>query len=317
MESDGLKVFGYSMALILFIVLLGGQLQSLQQEQDVSEEYIQFYLSLRDYILPILLFVVVIEITDMFKQLSDKHEWTPVIGVLYSLNLKAHPFADLSFGQKILLFISLTISATGGLLLINSFIATTPGGIVFFPVPNAISTGYQMTESKQLWLSSGIPGLFEDAMFNNIIASIIFSIISFVAIKLGADLDNKGTSIGLIIISCLISASGISIWVVPGFGSAHQLYSSNVPAFISVFIFGFMSSFLNLSTGLFLSFIAHMAHNALVSFSTTYNIQVYGLAIGRVGVSATPLSPDVLGFWLFLIIGLPLILSYLYIKSKD
>jgi hypothetical protein len=316
-ETEKLETFGFTMLLITALFFLSGQLQSLYQETDVSTSYITFYIGLRDFVLPILVFGAILEFLDIFKQYSEQKEWTPSVGFIYSLNLKAHPFADLSFGQKILIFVSLTISATGGLLLINSFIATTPGGIVFFPVPNAINEGSQITQAKSLWLSSVIPGALEDAMYNNIIASLIFTAISFIAVKLGADLDKKSTSIGLILLSCLISASGVSIWVIPGFGSAHQTYSANLPAFISVFLFGFMSSFLNLSTGLFFSFVAHIAHNALVSYSTNYNVQIFGLAIGRVGVSATPVSSDVIGFWLVVIIGLPLLLTYLTIRRKN
>ena len=272
---------------IAFLILLSIQLQSLQEDASVSVQYTNFYLSLRNITVMITTFASVWSLLKVVGDLNSRVEWLPQFGSIYSIDDKYHPFADISFGEKMIYFVSLVVITSVGLMLINSLSATTPGGIVFFPIPQVIgSSTYQISSAQNIYLSSIPPGIYEDLAYNLIIPSILLTFISLIAWKLGFDLDDKKTMIVIIIIACLISASGVSIWVIPGFASAHTVYSTSSPNFISVFIFGFMASFMNLTLGMFGSWMAHAVHNALITASIQYNIQYFGISFSVVNTSA-------------------------------
>jgi hypothetical protein len=315
MVDENVKRVGILSPYLLVIILLAAQLQSLQQESEVSIQYINFYLSLRNLVTPVLLFAVCWSFIKQAQDYGNKFDWMPTFGSVYSLDEKTHPYADTDFKQKLWVFIAFAGSASFGLLMINSLFAASAGGIVFFPIPQIMSSSYQMTPSKTVFLTAVPPGFYEDALYNLIMPSIVLSAITFLALKLGFDLDDKNTMITCIVFACLISSSGVSIWLVPGFSSAHQVYATNSPAFISVFIFGFVASLLNLLFGMFGSFLAHMAHNAFVSISQSYNIQYWGITLGAVGPSADIMPLQ--GILIFIIALAPIGVAWIYNKLKS
>jgi hypothetical protein len=245
--ADGLNI-GKNIAegLLIFIVVffLSAQIQGMSLEPNVSKGYIEFYgyLALESMITSIAIIVFRIKMGEIF---------------------------DLSMKTKMAIF--------GVWLLFIIMISVSAGQIL--PVPRASVADFQLSKSTELYTSSVIPGVLEDWRYLFVLPTIIIvAIILGLEYGLGVEVDGL-MFMGIVVLACFVAALGYNLWVIPGFTSSHvSAYGQCQNCYIGAFMFGFGQSMIYMFTNTFIP-VAHILHNALVTYSQLYQINIGPMSV--------------------------------------
>lgn len=160
----------------------------------------------------------------------------------------------------------------GGFIFVIMLLTVGSGQLI--PVPKASAASLQIGANEEIYLASIVPAFTEDAMYLIAIPLIILTLISLIYKPSG-----PYGLFALMVIACLIGATGYNIWLIPGFTSAHvSAYGEAQEAYLGAWIFGFGQSMVYMVTGWYVP-VAHALHNAWIAAGTLYGINIGGFQV--------------------------------------
>lgn len=246
---DVAKTSVQGVAIFFAVFFLGLQLQGLSLEAGISASYVAFYSGLIPLALMSIIAISIFRVR--YLELFD-----------FGIPVK---FAIIAGWTLLIVFLSFS-------------------GTQIVPVPRASVEGFQIGASEQLYLSSVIPGILEDLVYNVGLPMTLLVIIALVA-EFGFGIEiGTGSLVGFAVIAAIVAAIGYNVWVVPGFASAHvPSYGVTNPGLFAAFFFSFGQSLVYILTGIFLP-LAHILHNMIVFFGSETGFNVGALSITGSGI---------------------------------
>lgn len=194
-------------------------------------------------------------------------ETKPVVNKPFFFNEKM-PYSPLSRMPLVA-----KLGLIGGLLaLVFSLGAVGLGSpVIDLPQPFVQTAYSQVTQYDKLFYQSFIPGFFEEAAI--FILASAFKFILFLTLF-------KRNPKAFLMIVLISSALGALILT-----QAHRIaYGSDQGAYIGIFIFEFVVQFANLFFGIFVSWIPHIIHNAVVTLNFLVAFSIGGVALSIIPI---------------------------------
>jgi len=238
----------YSSLVCVILILLVINILGLRGREGFNEQYITFYTWV---LLAGVVFGVLFLFMDFYSAAFAKNEYAS-FGFIYETSkfrlLSLHPLLRYGSVAVFTVLIILTV---------------TVGKIQIFPTPEPFASGHAPTEWQRAYYISVPVGIGEDFVFN-FVAPIAVTALMMGVFWLFTQRNLRADNLGDIIIYFVMTvfASLFSAFVY--FMLTHEkAYGANTAAYVSAFIFSFLTCMLYLHTGFFFFGIPHIAHNFL------------------------------------------------------